>query len=150
MKLHTGEKWFGCDICGKIFTDQGSLKIHKIVYTGEKPYGCGVLRRRIQPRRQSKEISVTLCGRETIWLWSVWEELYTIRKSEKTHESSCKRETVWLCRNFYVTGKSETHGDMLILFPQLFTFPLFCTINCYINIKQWYKLDCILAQVHRW
>nr|XP_027220281.1 zinc finger protein 260-like [Penaeus vannamei] len=43
--VHAEVRPFGCDTCGRRFSQKGNLLRHSLLHTNEKPFGCGVCRK---------------------------------------------------------------------------------------------------------
>jgi KRAB domain-containing zinc finger protein len=40
--IHNGDHPYNCNLCGKLFTQQGALKVHQMIHSGERPFACEI------------------------------------------------------------------------------------------------------------
>lgn len=77
MTTHTSKKLFGCDICGKRFSQKYRLDMHRVTHTSEEPFQCNI------------------CGR-SFERKSTWQRhLYDHKGDDIPHNGQRRGEKFW-------------------------------------------------------
>ncbi len=83
-KRSVSKRPFQCGLCGKIFTQSGSLRAHERIHTGERPYVCN------------------LCGKS-------FHESGKLKRHQRTHTGEKPFACCWCGRKFAQNGTRKSH-----------------------------------------
>ncbi|ROT71122.1 hypothetical protein C7M84_010589, partial [Penaeus vannamei] len=61
--VHAEVRPFGCDTCGRRFSQKGNLLRHSLLHTNEKPFGCGVCRKFFVQKAHLQRLAALKCRR---------------------------------------------------------------------------------------
>lgn len=96
IKLHEGEKAFACPHCSKRFTQKGNLEEHIRTHTGEKPFACSLCDRRFTTYSQHKMHEKRHKG-EKPWQCEHCPKAFLHKDSYKAHIRRHKGEKPFTC-----------------------------------------------------
>ncbi|XP_074241978.1 zinc finger and SCAN domain-containing protein 5A isoform X4 [Saimiri boliviensis] len=95
-RSHTGERLFQCNLCGKRFMQLISLQFHQRTHTGERPYTCDVCQKRFTQKSYLKCHQRSHTG-EKPYECKVCKKVFTYRGSLKEHQRVHSGEKPYKC-----------------------------------------------------
>uniref|UniRef100_A0A8C6LT35 C2H2-type domain-containing protein n=1 Tax=Nothobranchius furzeri TaxID=105023 RepID=A0A8C6LT35_NOTFU len=115
MRVHTGQKPFACELCGKKYNRKTHLSSHMRVHTGQKPFACELCGKKFTHKANSnshkavhtglKPFTCELCGLRFTWK-------ATLSKHMKIH-TGLKPFTCELC-DLRFTQKTTLNNHMKV------------------------------------